>query len=110
MIHETIQNFDHGYDTKIGERGSRLSGGQRQRIGIARALYKESEIIFFDEATNALDSKTELKIMKSIYSFSKDITIFIVAHRLETLQKCNLILEVKIAMSLFTQILMSSQV
>ena len=95
MIHETIQNFDHGYDTKIGERGSRLSGGQRQRIGIARALYKESEIIFFDEATNALDSKTELEIMKSIYSFSKDITIFIVAHRLETLQQCNLILEVK---------------
>ena len=95
MIHETVRDFEKGYDTKIGERGSRLSGGQRQRIGIARALYKNSEIIFFDEATNALDSQTELKIMESIYSFSKDITIFIVAHRLETLQKCNLILEVK---------------
>ena len=95
LIHETVSAFENGYDTKIGERGSKLSGGQRQRIGIARALYKNSEIIFFDEATNALDSDTENKIMESIYKFSKDITIFIVAHRLDTLKECDLIIEVK---------------
>ena len=94
-IHETISSLSRGYDTEIGERGSKLSGGQRQRIGIARALYKDSKVLFFDEATNALDSKTENEIMQSIYAYSKNITIFIIAHRISTLAECNIILEVK---------------
>jgi ATP-binding cassette subfamily B protein len=80
-------------NTKVGERGVRLSGGQRQRIGIARALYKNAEIIIFDEATSALDSTTESEIMDVIYGLDKELTILIISHRISTLQKCNKIIE-----------------
>ena len=77
----------------MGERGSRLSGGQRQRIGIARALYKQADVIIFDEATSALDNETEQAVMQSIEGLSKDLTILIVAHRLSTLKNCTQIVE-----------------
>jgi ATP-binding cassette subfamily B protein len=77
----------------VGERGSWLSGGQKQRVGIARALYKKSELIIFDEATSALDSETEFEVMNSIYEIENKVTVFIVAHRLHTLNSCDIILE-----------------
>ena len=73
----------------------RLSGGQRQRIGIARALYRKSQILFLDEATSALDINTERKLIKNINSIGYEITIIIIAHRLSTLKLCDNIFEVK---------------
>ena len=82
------------YDTIVGERGIRLSGGQRQRIGIARALYYEPQLVVFDEATSALDNETEKSVMEAIDTLSKEKSILIVAHRLTTLQKCDLIIKI----------------
>ncbi|MBT8529316.1 ABC transporter ATP-binding protein [Polynucleobacter paneuropaeus] len=93
QIARTIESWEHGYDTIVGERGVRLSGGQRQRIAIARALYKEASLIIFDEATSALDEETEESLMGAIDSLSNDLTILIIAHRLSTLRNCNHILE-----------------
>ena len=93
---EFVNEQEDGWNTKIGEKGSKLSGGQRQRIGIARALYREAEILVFDEATSALDSKTEQEVSESITQLSKTKkTIFIVAHRITTLKNCNRIYEIK---------------
>lgn len=91
-ILDFIENRDLGYDSIVGERGVRLSGGQRQRIGIARALYKEADVLIFDEATSALDSETESEVMQAIDGLSKDLTILIVAHRITTLKKCDKII------------------
>ena len=89
QIAETIEEWDEQYGTLVGERGVRLSGGQRQRIGIARALYKQANVIVFDEATSALDNETERSVMNAINNIERDITILIVAHRLTTLQVCD---------------------
>ncbi|WP_022668284.1 ABC transporter ATP-binding protein [Desulfospira joergensenii] len=83
------------YYTVVGERGIRLSGGQRQRIGIARALYREPELVIFDEATSALDNETEKSVMEAIDSISREKSIIIIAHRLTTLQKCDLIIAIE---------------
>ena len=72
----------------------KLSGGQRQRIGIARALYRNSEVIIFDEATSALDDKTESNVMDSLNLLDKNITIIIIAHRLSTLEKCDKLIKI----------------
>jgi ATP-binding cassette subfamily B protein len=77
----------------VGEGGLMLSGGQRQRIGIARALYKQSSVLIFDEATSALDSMTEKKIMNTISNLDKNLTIFIIAHRITTLKDCDQIID-----------------
>jgi len=92
-IDSTISNLEFGYKTVIGERGIKLSGGQRQRIGIARALYKNANVIVFDEATSALDTDTENSIMNSIGALDSNLTILIVAHRVSTLKNCDLIVE-----------------
>ncbi|MGI4873457.1 MAG: ABC transporter ATP-binding protein [Janthinobacterium lividum] len=83
-----------GINTHIGERGSRLSGGQRQRIGIARALYKRTEVLVLDEATSALDNETEREVNEAINKLAEtDITILIIAHRITTLRECDRIYE-----------------
>ena len=94
-ISETIELWDGKYETKVGERGIQLSGGQRQRIGIARALYKKSEIIVFDEATSALDSETESKVINSLVSLDSKLTIIMVAHRYSTLRNCDVIYKIQ---------------
>jgi ABC-type bacteriocin/lantibiotic exporter with double-glycine peptidase domain len=93
QLSDSIEVWPNQYQTLVGERGIRLSGGQRQRIGIARALYKQADVIIFDEATSALDNETEQAVMQSIEGLSKDLTIIIVAHRLSTLKSCTQIVE-----------------
>lgn len=95
QIAKTIELLEKKYDTMVGERGIRLSGGQRQRIGIARALYKNADVIVFDEATSALDNNTEIEVMDAIQNLGDELTIFMVAHRLTTLRKCNLVVELQ---------------
>jgi ABC-type multidrug transport system fused ATPase/permease subunit len=93
QIADSIESWPKQYQTFVGERGIRLSGGQRQRIGIARALYKQAEVIIFDEATSALDNETEQAVMQSIECLSKDLTLLIIAHRLTTLKNCTMVVE-----------------
>ncbi|WP_310446556.1 ABC transporter ATP-binding protein [Thiobacillus sp.] len=93
QIADIIETWPEQYQTFVGERGIRLSGGQRQRIGIARALYKQADVIIFDEATSALDNETEQAVMQAIESLSEDLTILIIAHRLSTLRNCTQIVE-----------------
>lgn len=86
-----VNSLPKGLDTKVGERGVQLSGGQRQRIGIARALYNQADVLVFDEATSALDGITEKVIMDAIQELSGKKTIVMIAHRLKTVQKCDII-------------------
>jgi ABC-type multidrug transport system fused ATPase/permease subunit len=89
QLYDSILSWEHKFDTIVGERGVRLSGGQRQRIGIARALYRKSELIVFDEATSALDEITEKEVLDAIDKLDKNLTIIIIAHRLSTLKNCS---------------------
>ncbi len=93
QIADIIESWPKKYHTSVGERGIRLSGGQRQRIGIARALYKQCDVIIFDEATSALDNETEQAVMQAIENLGKELTILIIAHRLTTLKNCTQIVE-----------------
>ncbi len=93
QISSFIESMQNGYDSNVGERGIRLSGGQCQRIGIARALYKQANIIIFDESTSALDYQTEEDILNTINGLNKNLTIIIVTHRLSTLKICTKIYE-----------------
>jgi ATP-binding cassette subfamily B protein len=95
QIADIIESWPLKYQTYVGERGIRLSGGQRQRIGIARALYKNADVIILDEATSALDVKTEENVMRAISKLNPNITLFIVAHRLSSLKCCSKIIELK---------------
>lgn len=88
---DLVEQLPNGLDTTVGERGVQLSGGQRQRIGIARALYNEASVLVFDEATSALDGITEKVIMDAIHEFSGKKTIVMIAHRLKTVEKCDII-------------------
>jgi ATP-binding cassette subfamily B protein len=89
QIDSFITTLPDGYETEAGERGVRLSGGQRQRIGIARALYKDASVLVLDEATSALDDKTEISVMAALSEAGRDLTIFMIAHRLSTLSGCD---------------------
>ena len=84
----------NGLNDNVGERGSKLSGGQKQRIGIARAIYKKSEIIVFDESTSSLDTETEKDIMSNIYKLKLDHTLIIISHRSSTLESCDKIFQI----------------
>jgi len=95
QIEEYIDGLKLGYDTFTGERGVRLSGGQRQRIGIARALYKQTNLLVFDEATSALDNQTEKLVMESLSKRNKNLTVLIIAHRLTTLKDCDYIVKIE---------------
>ncbi len=100
QIHEFIETLPKGYKTLVGERGVRLSGGQRQRIGIARALYKEANVLVLDEATSALDDTTEQSVMAAIDDLGGDLTVLMIAHRLSTLKRCERIVELVIGETL----------
>lgn len=97
-LREFVDSLPNGLQSRIGECGALLSGGQRQRIGIARALYKRADILFFDEATSSLDSDTERGINESIETLSRNddqLTIIIIAHRESSLDCCDRIIEIK---------------
>lgn len=94
QLKEFVMELREGVETQIGERGIRLSGGQRQRIGIARALYSNPEVLVLDEATSALDTDTETAVMDAIASLSGRKTLIIIAHRLTTIENCDIIYEV----------------
>jgi ATP-binding cassette, subfamily B, bacterial PglK len=89
QIAELIENWPDKYRTVVGEKGVRMSGGQRQRIGIARALYKEADVIILDEATAALDHQTERKVTQSIGNMSSDVTVIVIAHHRSSLEVCD---------------------
>jgi len=112
-----IEEFGLGlpaqYETYVGERGIRLSGGQRQRIGIARALYRDTSVIVFDEATSALDNATEREVMAAIEGLSGEFTIILIAHRLSTVERCDVVVELEqgrvVAQGSYQELLVRSQ-
>ncbi len=91
-IHETIENFDKGYETLVGEKGVTLSGGQKQRATIARTLIRDSKILIFDDSLSAVDVETDQKIRERLESLNKDLTTIIIAQRINTLMECDKIL------------------
>lgn len=95
QLEDFIKSLPEGVHTGIGERGIRLSGGQRQRLGIARALYNDPEVLILDEATSALDNDTEAAIMESINRLHGKKTLIIIAHRLQTIEKCDMVFRVE---------------
>src|SRR5262249_25484363 len=84
-IHETVLDFEHGYDTLVGERGITLSGGQRQRVALARALLKDPEILILDDALSAVDTHTEAEILEALRKRRGRSTTIVIAHRLSAL-------------------------
>jgi len=94
-IAKEIEAMPQGYQTKIGEMGRGLSGGQRQRLLIARALYKNPDYLFLDEATNALDTINEQKIVAALNNVFQNRTVIVIAHRLSTIKKANQIVVMK---------------
>lgn len=95
QMEEFVKEQPDGLESQIGERGIRISGGQRQRLGIARALYHDPELLIFDEATSALDNDTESAIMEAVDALHGQKTLVIIAHRLRTIENCDIIYEVK---------------
>lgn len=89
QLNTFVENLEEKLDTKVGEAGARLSGGQRQRLGIARALYRDPDILVFDEATSALDTETEKEVMAAIDVLHGEKTILMIAHRLSTIENCD---------------------
>lgn len=95
QVADFIENHRQDYDTRVGERGVQLSGGQRQRIGIARALYRDADVLVFDEASSALDMETETAVMDAVGRLGRELTILIIAHRVQTLRECDMIVRLE---------------
>lgn len=95
QLREFVESLPEGLDTVVGERGARISGGQRQRIGIARALYRDPDVLVFDEATSALDNDTEKEVMKAIDALQGLKTMIIIAHRLSTIENCDHVFKIE---------------
>ena len=95
MLEDLVSSLRYGLKTIVGENGVRLSGGQKQRLAIARALYKDHSLLILDEATSSVDTDTEKKILENIINNNPKITVIMIAHRLETLENCDYILEIK---------------
>jgi len=93
-IHDFILSLEDGYESNIGEHGAKLSGGQRQRLGLARALYKEADVLILDEATSALDGKNVEIVLKNVINMDKNKTILMVSHDLSSLALCDVVYEV----------------
>jgi ATP-binding cassette, subfamily B, bacterial PglK len=108
-----IDRSPDGYQTVVGERGVRLSGGQRQRIGIARALYREANVLIFDEATSALDNATEQSVMDAIDGLNRDLTVLTIAHRVTTVRMCDIIVQLEngriVAQGTYDQLIKNSK-
>ncbi len=94
-IDKFINSKRKKFFTEVGERGVKLSGGEKQRIAIARAFYKDAKVIFFDEATSALDRKTEDSLLETLIELEDDITLIMIAHKMQTLKECDLIFKVE---------------
>jgi ATP-binding cassette subfamily B protein len=92
-LEDCVNALPNQYDEALGERGARLSGGQRQRLGIARALYREASVLIMDEPTSALDGAAEREIMDMLAARREGKTVFLIAHRLSSLQHCDVIHE-----------------
>ncbi|HXG81009.1 MAG TPA: ATP-binding cassette domain-containing protein, partial [Sphingomicrobium sp.] len=95
QIDDFIAGLPNGYETISGERGIQLSGGQRQRIGIARAIYKQADVLILDEATSALDQATEARVMAALSGFGRELTIIMIAHRVSTLSYCDRLVQLE---------------
>ena len=89
QLDELVTSLPQGLETRVGERGVRLSGGQRQRVTIARALYREPQVLVFDEATAALDTPSEQEIVRAIEALHRTKTMIVIAHRLSTVHRCD---------------------
>ena len=101
-LSDFINDLPEGAETSLGERGINISGGQRQRIGLARALYKDPQALFLDEATSSLDLENEREILKNIFNYCNNKILILISHRKETLKSCDYI--VKLENGIFTKI------
>jgi ABC-type multidrug transport system fused ATPase/permease subunit len=91
QLYEFVSNLENGFDSQVGDRGTKISGGQRQRLGIARAMFTKPQLLVLDEATSSLDGETEANISDSINAMKGNVTVLMIAHRLSTVRNADLV-------------------